>query len=375
LKRLLIVNWQDIKNPQSGGAERNLHEIFKRLSQDFEITLFCSSFPDSPKEEVVDGMRVIRRGGRYDFNLVFLKYYLTWLRYEPFDIIIEDLNKIPFFTPLYSPLPKLCILHHFFGKVIYRETNPIFATYVYLTERLVGRLYPGVRFVAVSESTKRDLIRYGIRPDLISVVYNGVDTEFYQPVARKAPHPLIVSVGRIKRYKSIDHLILAVKEISPHLPELEVVIIGDGDDLPRLKQLTDRLGLRRRIRFTGWITEEEKRRIVSSAWIGVTTSAKEGFGLVNIEIQACGTPVISANSPGLRESVLDLETGLLYQYGNIGDLAEKIMRAIGEKSLRQKLTSNARGFAQRFSWDRAADQMREIITEILTRSQTPEQRF
>ncbi|HIE06249.1 MAG TPA: glycosyltransferase family 1 protein [bacterium (Candidatus Stahlbacteria)] len=369
MSKILIVNWQDLKNPLSGGAERHLHEIFKRLSSDYEITLFASSFKGGSPQEDLDGMRVIRRGKRNDFNFVFAKNFIGWLRYEPFDMIIEDLNKIPFFTPLYSPLPKIAIVHHFFGGVIYRETNPLFATYVYTTERLVGRFYQDVQFISVSESTKQDLIRYAIRPEKITVIYNGVDTDFYHPVAEKSHKPLVISVGRIKRYKAIDQLLFAMKKIVKTMPELKLIIVGDGDDRIRLEDITSNLGLERNIQFTGWVSEEEKRRLISTAWFGVTTSEKEGFGLVNVEIQACGTPVVSANSPGLRESVIHAETGLLYRFGDIEDLVGKMRSMVENQKLRRFLTSNARNFATRFSWDRSAEMTRQVINQTLTRCQ------
>ncbi|HID32934.1 MAG TPA: glycosyltransferase family 1 protein [bacterium (Candidatus Stahlbacteria)] len=370
MKKLLIVNWQDRKNPQSGGAERNLHEIFGRLTGEFNITLFVSSFPGGNPEETVDGMRVIRRGHRNNFNLVFYHYYHRYLRHQDFDFLIEDLNKIPFFTPLYSSLPKLCILHHFFGPVIYHETNPLFATYVYFTERMVGKLYKGVNFIAVSESTKKDLINYGIDPRMISVVYNGVDTEFYHPGGEKSKRPLIVSVGRIKRYKTIDHLIQAMVRLKGEIPEVKLVIIGDGDDRKRLVDLTQRLNLTGHIQFTGWITEEKKRDLIRSAWFGVTTSAKEGFGLVNIEIQSCGTPIISADSPGLKESVIHAQTGLLYRYGDIEDLTTKMKALITDRNLREFFGQESRKFALRFSWDKSATEVKRIIDETLTRFRT-----
>ncbi|MEK7251218.1 MAG: glycosyltransferase family 4 protein, partial [Bacteroidota bacterium] len=117
--KILVVNWQDIKNPMSGGAEVHLHEVFSRIARmGHDVTLFCSSFPNSRPEENINGVRVIRKGGRYLFNFRFLFEYLTRFRKEDYDVVVDDMNKIPFFTPLFVRKPIHGITHHLFGKSI-----------------------------------------------------------------------------------------------------------------------------------------------------------------------------------------------------------------------------------------------------------------
>ncbi len=134
---ILIVNWQDIKNPLAGGAEVHLHEVFSRLVRmGHRVTLVCSSFSGAPSFEDIKGLHVIRKGGRYLFNFRFMSMYLTRFRNDGFDIVIDDMNKIPFLTPLYVRVPLYGVTHHLFGKSIFLEVNAVLATYVYVMERM-----------------------------------------------------------------------------------------------------------------------------------------------------------------------------------------------------------------------------------------------
>ena len=162
--RILIVNWQDIKNPQAGGAEVHLHEVFSRIARmGHEVTLYCSSFPGAQHEETINGIRVIREGGRYLFNFRFFFTYLTRFRRQQFDIVVDDMNKIPFFTPLFVKRPIYGVTHHLFGKSIFLEVNFILATYVYLMERMAAWLYKRTRipFIVGSPSTLAELQHVG----------------------------------------------------------------------------------------------------------------------------------------------------------------------------------------------------------------------
>ncbi|MCK4595658.1 hypothetical protein KAT73_02665, partial [candidate division WOR-3 bacterium] len=152
--KILLINWQDRLNPLSGGAEIHIHEIFSRIaSWGNDIILLCSSFGNAKKNEIVDGMKVVRVGKRNDFNLYVPATCSAILKKAKYDIVIDNINKIPFFTPLYVRSPILVIGYHFFGTAIYSETNLIFASYVYFTEKLVPKIYKNELFSVLSKST------------------------------------------------------------------------------------------------------------------------------------------------------------------------------------------------------------------------------
>ncbi|HCV42063.1 MAG TPA: hypothetical protein DGH68_01165, partial [Bacteroidetes bacterium] len=245
--RIFIVNWQDIRNPLAGGAEVHLHEVFSRIARmGHEVTLYCSSFPGAPHEESINGIRVIREGGRYLFNFRFLFSYLSRFRNEHFDIVIDDMNKIPFFTPLFVKQPVYGVTHHLFGKSIFLETNPVLAGYVYVMERLAVWLYRKRRipFIVGSPSTFAELQEEHFSPEDVALVNYGVDHSLHRTSgATRSPTPLIGYFGRLKKYKSVDHLLLALSKVVERFPKLKVAIVGEGDDRPRLEEMTKQLGL------------------------------------------------------------------------------------------------------------------------------------
>ncbi len=367
--KILVFNWQDITNPLAGGAEVHLHEVFSRIAQrGHSVTLYCSMYPGAKRAEVMNGITIIREGGRYLFNYRVAYAYATKFRHEEFDVVIDDMNKIPFFTPLYVRRPLLGITHHLFSTSIFRETNPVFAAYVYLTEKLAVWLYRsrGSRFVVGSPSTERELVAAGFPKDRVSLVPYAVDHQLHrQTGVAKSPVPLIGYFGRLKKYKSIDHLLQALPAVLKKVPDLRVMIVGEGDDRPRLESLTRELGLSDHVTFTGFVDERTKVELLQSLWVKVTTSSKEGWGLTVLEANACGTPVVASNVPGLRDAVRDNETGLLYRYGDLEDLAEKLVEIVTNVELRERLTQGGLRWAREFDWERSAEQTLTVLEQIV----------
>lgn len=363
--RILILNWQDITHPLSGGAEVHLHNIFSRIARrGHDVTLFCSSYSGAQREQVLDGIRIIRRGGRQLFNFHVPFAYLLRFRRQRFDIVIDDLNKIPFFTPLYVREPLAGIVHHLFGRSIFAETNLLVGTYVYCMERCALFLYRMSRipFFVVSPSTREEMRRRGFPSEDLHLVYNCVDHELHRPDAsRRSRIPLIGYFGRLKKYKGVDQFIRAVAGVHASHPELRVLIIGEGDDRPRLERMTMELGLQQIVTFTGYVPERRKVELLQEMWFGVTTSSKEGWGLTVLESNACGTPVIASDVPGLRDAVKNGETGLLYTHGDKGDLVGKIRMLLDDPVQRRRLSDNAIAWAGEFNWENAAEKTLEVL--------------
>jgi glycosyltransferase involved in cell wall biosynthesis len=356
--KILVVNWQDMKNPLAGGAEVHLHEVFERIVRmGHHVTLVCSTFPGALSEETINGIRIIRKGGRFIFNFRFFFEYLTRFRKEDFDIVVDDMNKIPFFTPLFVRRPIHGITHHLFGTSIFLETNIVLASYVYLMERWAVALYKkrNIPFIVGSPSTERELREAGFNPANVALVNYGVDHSTHNLEGGvKSTTPLIGYFGRLKKYKSVDHLLHTVPEVVKRVPDLKVVIVGEGDDRPRLEAITKNLGLDKVVEFTGFVSEEKKIDLLQRMWFKVTTSSKEGWGLTVVEANACGTTVLASNVEGLRDAVQDGETGLLYTFGDVADLSHKMIRLLTDHELRNRL--NAIAWATRFDWERAAEQ-------------------
>ena len=353
--RLLVINWLDRENPQSGGAETHLHEIYGRLAQrGHDVTLLCSGWPGCTATTVLDGMTVVRVGGRWDFALHVVRAYRALRRAGAFDMVIEDINKLPLFSPLWVTEPVDVVVPHLFGWTAFREAGRAVAATVVAAERAIPLVYRRCQFTAISESTRSDLLARGVPVERTRVIYCGIDSQAFTPAPElRSPTPIIAYVGRLRRYKGVDLILQAVSRMQHQ--DVAVEIAGTGDDRPRLEALAASLDLGRRVRFLGFVSEAQKSALLRRAWIVGLTSPKEGWGITNLEAAACGTPVVASDSPGLRESVLDGRTGFLVKHGDVSELAAAYDRIIADPALVTRLGTAGRAFAESFTWESAAD--------------------
>ena len=370
--KILVINWRDVKNPLAGGAEIYMQEIFRRIvSRGHEVTQLAVKFPGSTAEDTIDGIRIIRLGGANTFNFAVWSNLNRILRQGNYDLVIDDLNKIPFYSPWFCDKPVLVMMMHLFRKAVFSEVSFPFATYVYLTESLIPWCYRNNRFAVLSPSSKRDLLAFGIRDDKLVVIPPGTDTDRFKPDLSQKGEPLILHVGRLKRYKSTDHLLEAASRLKQAGKAFKVKIVGDGDDLPRLKEISARLGLNELVEFTGFISEDDKVKLYQQAAVLVENSIKEGWGLIVMEANACATPVVAARSPGLVDSVQDGKTGFLYEYGNVSELTERLGQLLDDVQLRRTMGEAGVEWARSFSWDSATDKMLATIEQTLAEARRP----
>jgi glycosyltransferase involved in cell wall biosynthesis len=365
---ILALNWEDLSNPQAGGAEVHLQEILKRIAQKgHQVTLLCSGWPGCEATEEVDGIRIVRRGSRFNFNFVAPFALRALVKEKRWDAMIEDINKIPFYSPLFHRLPLLVVIPHLFSDSVFKEINFVLGTYIYLSEKPISWLYRGFKFMVISDSTKEDLVRRGLPPDDIHVIHCGIDHQLYHadPSMEKEPVPTVIYLGRLKKYKSIDHLLSAFALTLNEIPQAKLVIVGEGDYKANLIDLAQKLGITDKVEFTGFVDREEKVRRLQRAWVAVCPSLKEGWGLTNIEANACGTPVIASNVPGLKDSVVHEKTGILYEYGNVQQLSDHLNRILTDLDYREKLRQGGLAWAKKFHWDDAADRTFQLLEEIV----------
>jgi glycosyltransferase involved in cell wall biosynthesis len=367
MKNILLINWRDIKNPEAGGAEIYHHEIFRRLVfKGYNITLLSHMYPGALKEEIVDGIKTIRVGSRFLFNFNIVPF--VYKHHKEFDLIIENINKIPFLTPLYTKTNRLHMVMHFFRGAIFREAIFPLALYVYLMECCVALFYKKDRFIAISGSTNDDIVKFGIKPDSISIIEPGIDTSFYKPTVPKASPPVISYVGRLMKYKNVQFVINALPELKKKIPGILFEIGGTGDYMETLKDIAQKNGVSDSVRFLGRISDEEKRDLLSRSTLFVNPSLKEGWGINNIEANLCGTISLSNNVPGLKDSVIDNKTGLLYENGNIKDFCRKAISIMSDGKHLEQLGKAALERALSLDWDTIADRMDTVISHKFTKT-------
>lgn len=355
--KLLVVNWQDRLNPHAGGAEIHLHEIFGRLAaQGHQITFLTSGWLNAAPREAVDGIEVHRTGSRHTFGIRAPGYYGRHLSRQSFDGVVDAVNKIPLFTPFWAGRPVVLLVHHLFGTTAFRQASAPVAAATWLLERPLARVYGGLPVQAISRSTADDLVARGMDRRKITVIHPGVDITFFAPAAResRSPRPTFLCLGRLQRYKRVDLVIRAVALLRERGVSTTLLIAGRGEHEGALRRLTARLGADDQVCFLGYVSEEEKRELFRAAWANVFASPKEGWGITNIEAAACGTPSVASDAPGLRESVRDGETGFLVPHGDVASLATALETLSQLPDRVETMGRNARAFAERFTWARAA---------------------
>jgi len=366
--RILLINWQDKENPEAGGAEVHLHEIFGRLAaRGHEVRAVVGGWPGSPARATVDGISLTRCGGRHTFPLVVRGAVRRALADGQVDVVVEDINKVPLYTPLWVRAPIVGLVPHLFGATAYSEASWPLATLVWGSERLIPFVYRDTPFQVISEGTADDLVGRGIARDRITVIPPGIDHTVFRPPPEttRASRPTMLYLGRLKRYKGLDVVLQALARLRTRIPELQLEIAGRGDDRERIEKLVDRLGIGECVKFLGFVPENEKIRRIQRAWVAVYPSPKEGWGIVNVEAAACGTPVVASDSPGLRESVAPGVSGLLVPHDDVNAWVVALESLLAERSRVEAMRKGCVEHAEQFSWDRAARETEEHLQGVL----------
>jgi glycosyltransferase involved in cell wall biosynthesis len=260
------------------------------------------------------------------------------------------------------------LVHHLFGATAFQEAPLYLALPTWLLERPVGRLYRGVPTVAVSDSTRDDLVHRGLDPDDVEVIPNGIDLDRFAPAppGGRFPRPTLLYLGRLKKYKRVDLILEAATRLGKEGRDLEVLIAGKGDHRSELEKKASRaIEAGVSVRFLGFVSEDRKRELLARSWVHCLTSPKEGWGIANLEAAASGTPTVASDSPGLRDSVMDGRTGFLVPHDDVGTLAGRLGELLDDPDLRDRLGRQGRAFAEGFGWDRSAQRMATSIRRVV----------
>ena len=364
--RILVVNWLDKENPKAGGAETHLHEVFGRIAgRGHEVTALVSGWDGCAPRARLDGMDFHRAGRRYTFSLAAARYFRRHLAGHGYDVVVEDLNKVPVFAPLWAGAPVVLLAHHLFGTTAFQAGPAPLALATWLLERPIPRVFGASPAIAVSESTKDDLVGRGLRPDRIRVIPNGIALDFFQPGGTRRERPTLLFLGRLKRYKRVDLVLEAVARLAAEGIDVQLLVGGEGDQADALRARARGLGVEGRVQFLGFVGEERKRELLRETWVHVLTSPKEGWGISNLEAAACGTPSVASDSPGLRESVVAGRTGLLVPHGEVPALVGALRTLLTDAPLRERLGRQAREFAEGFSWDASAVAVEAYLDKVV----------
>jgi glycosyltransferase involved in cell wall biosynthesis len=348
-KHVVFLSWRDTRHPEGGGAEKYLEMVAAGLVElGARVTIFTAAHPAAPPDETVDGIRFVRRGGRFG---VYLRGMLALLRGslgQP-DVVVDVLNGLPFWSRLVTRAPVVVLVHH-----VHREQWPVAvpgrlsAVGWWLESRLAPLVYRRSQYVVVSQSTRSELRALGVRGPRIAVVHNG--SEPFVPVTGgKAQLPTLAVVGRLVPHKQVEQAIDTALALRDEFPGLTLHVAGAGwwegvlHEYARTRDAGDT------VVFEGHVDERRKHQIYESAWVLLLPSIKEGWGLVVPEAGMRATPTVAYRSAGgTRESVADEVSGLLVD--DQAGFEQAVRRLLGDRRLRDQLGAAARQRCTTFSW-------------------------
>lgn len=357
--KILIFNIRDIKNPNAGGAEVFTHEVAKRWVQNGnEVTLIASNFVGGLKNELIDGVNIIRLGNTVSIFWKAKKYYKKFLSGN-YDIVIDEYTLRPFFASSYVSEKVIFLIHEMAKEKYFYDLPPLIShSFYHFFEPRWVRHYKDTPTITVSNSTREDLLELGFTN--IRIVPEGIGFKTVEEIPKKEEKPTLLYVGLLKKVNLVDHVIEAFKIIEKELPEAKLWIVGKGPELSYLKRKSRGLN----VTFYGFVSEELKLELMRKSHVLLVPAIREGWGLVVTEANACGTPAIGYAVPGLKDSIRNGETGFLTPC-NINAFANAIIDYIKDDNQQRKLSDSALQWAKTFSWDKTATLFLNELNNIL----------
>jgi glycosyltransferase involved in cell wall biosynthesis len=369
--QVLFLASRDWYHPATTGGDITMWENARYLaSVGHDVTFVAATYPGAPREEVCDGLRVIRLGGLHSLWLTTFKYYMSKCRGR-FDVVVAEGfggSRIPRFAPLYVKEPMLTEWHQVHRDLFAIQYPPLAQAPLNALERMTAWVHRDTAVRAGTEEWRAPFAKIGFKPDRIFVLPVSIRDEWLATASsrRKATRPTILWLGKLRRYKCPDHLIRAMPAVLRRVPDAELTIAGRSDDLTyarKLSALATELGVGERVRFEWDVPETVKEELIASSRVLAVPSAVEGFGIVVLEANAFGVPVV-ASSGVPKGAVEDGVNGLRYPFGEIDELAAALIRLLTDESLYQRLSATATLRTERFRWTVVGAEFERIVQSV-----------
>ncbi len=347
--KIVINAWRDTVHPLAGGSELYVDRVLEGLiERGHDITLFCGGPTTRHPYEAID------TGGKFTH---YLRTPLAHARYARHaDLVVDVANGMSYYSAIWRRTPTVCLVHHvhteqwdqWFGPVLTRLGKG-------LESRATPWAYRKSLFATVSPSTAGALERLGVDRRRIRFVPNGVDLP--ETVGAKSSEPTFVSVGRLSPHKRYDLMMELWPEVRARTGG-RLVVVGDGPQMGLLKSMAGD-----GVEFVGRVSDAHKNELLSEAWALIHPSMLEGWGLSVMEAAAHATPTIGYWVPGIRDSVVDGQTGLLADTDE--EFVANWVAAGTDLNLRSKLGEMALRRAGEFSWTATVDRFEDLAREAV----------
>ena len=363
-RHVAFFSWRDTHNPEGGGAERYLEKMAQGLvARGARVTVFCAAHAAAPPEEVVDGVRFVRRGSKLT---VYQEGFAAVARGRlgQVDLVVDVQNGLPFMTRAATRAPVAVLVHH-----VHREQWPV----VYpgmvgrvgwaIEHRLAPRLYRSCQYVAVSRATRDELGALGVDRGRIAVVHNGTDPVVGTGTG-KSSHPSIAVVGRLVPHKQVEHAVDSALALRERHPDLQLHVVGGGWWDAELHRYAEERGAGSTVHFEGHVDEVRKHELFETAWVLALPSLKEGWGLVVGEAGMHRTPTVAyASAGGTRESIAHGRSGLLVDGPQ--ELTAALDALLVDPGRRGMLGTGAFAMSHQFTWEHAQESFAHVLAAVL----------
>ena len=348
-----------------GGAQTMIKGILGKEN----TNAFCYVLRKSDDTIEFNNENIFFRNSRNKFDLKCLLDLKNIIKNKKIDVLHSHLIKSFFIGYLLKRIyfRDVKLIFHEHGKIF--KKNWLYNLFLRRVKKKVDL------FIAVSEATKRKLMEdIKIEEEKIKVLYNFVDLEKFNPEVLKRGDKnrernklgikegdfVIGFAGRLSKVKGCDYLLKAIQYIN--IPNFKVLIAGDGSERKKLEKLAENLNIKEKIIFLGYV--KQILNFYGIINVLVVPSKSESFGISTIEAQACGIPVIASDVGALNELIKNEENGLLFEFANEKDLAEKIELIEKDKELRERLIKNGLFSVKKFSLEKYLNTLNLIYGDI-----------
>jgi len=367
MNSILILNWRCPKNPLSGGAEMVTLEHAKAwVKSGFKVTWLASSYKGAKQNEILEGVNIYRFGN--PISIYLLASFLYWFKWGgKFDLVVDEIHGIPFLSPLWAFKSKKLAYIHEVAQEIWDEMLPFPINILgKLYEKIYFIFYINTLFLTGSNSTKTDLVRYGIDEKQITVIPHGLFLTPVTSVPKKEKNLTLLYVSRLVKMKGIEDAIRIFSEVEKKIPNAQFWIVGSGEEtyVKKLHELVNELKLEKSTTFFGFVDEKKKIELYQKAHFLLHTSVREGFGLVVIEANSQGTPALTYDTPGLKDVVKNGINGFTFPQGHYQQFVDKCV-SIWKNDDYEELACSAIMSSKEYNWGTITNQSLEIIKSIL----------
>ena len=358
--------WRDLDDAEAGGSELHADEIFRRWAAVGVEIVHRTSTIDQAREFDRHGYRVVQRGGRYDvFPRVALRQLVR--RRGPDTATIEIWNGVPWFGPVWAPSRRVVWMHHV-HRDMWAEAlpSPLDAGGRFLETRFAPLFYRRSTFATLSESSADEIEQLGIDRSHLTVIPPGVHERFTPDETRRADHPHVVVVGRLAPVKRQRVALDALADARRSVPGLTVDLAGDGPDRAPVAAWIAEHDAESWVRLLGRVSDDELVEAYRRAWLVVSASHAEGWGMSLTEGAACATPCVATDIAGHRGSCLAGETGVLV--ADPAAMGQEIASLMRDHDRRRRMAVAGVEHARGLSWTAVAARQLDLLAASVEHS-------